>query len=114
MAELPLPDAAAPEPGSYDFNDPTDKLKKEAETSLREDRLREVEAAILSTPGGREWLWGVLISLHTFEQRISMTGSDYENGLWSGEREGGLRLLRRFASVSPADFAKMFQEQDRG
>ena len=113
MAELPIPHAAAPEPGSYDFPDTSAALQQEAAASLREDRLREVEAAILSTPGGREWLWGVLASLHTFEQRISMTGSDYENGLWSGEREAGIRLLRRFASVSPTDFGRMFQEMDR-
>ena len=113
MAEPMLPAAAEPEPGSYDYTDPTQDQRRRAEASLREDRLREVEAAILSTPQGREWLWGLLASLHVFEQRIAMTGSDYENGLWAGEREGGIRLLRRFTRVSPENFARMFIEQDR-
>lgn len=79
---------------------------------MREDRLREIEAAILSTPAGREWVWGVLNGMFVFEERLSVTGSDHEAAFWAGQREAGLRLLRRFARGSAADFARMFHEND--
>lgn len=112
MAEPLLP-AAEPGPGDYDYVEPDSDRQRAAEASLREDRLREVEAALLSTPQGREWLWGLMASLHVFEPRMAMTASEYENGFWAGEREAGIRLLRRFTRVSPEHFARMFIEQDR-
>lgn len=112
MDDQPLP-GLSPQPGSYDYIDPDEDRQRRAETSLREQRLREVEASILSTPTGREWLWGVLNGMHVFEQRMAMTASAYENGFYSGEREGGLRLLQRFLAHAPADFARMYQENNR-
>jgi hypothetical protein len=102
-----------PEPGSYDYPDPDEDRRRRAETSLREQRLREVEASILSTPTGREWLWGVLSSLSVFEPRIAMSTSAYENGFWAGQREAGLRLMRAFVRHDPADFARLIQENDK-
>lgn len=109
----PIPRFPGLDPEAYDYSDPDQDRRRQAEASLREDRLREVESAILSTPNGREWLWGLLAGLHVHELRIGMTGSEYENGIWMGEYAAGNRILRRFASVSPANFAKMFQEQDK-
>ena len=112
MAELPpyrqLPD----EPEPFDYTDPSSDTKRKAVASLREDRLREIDAAILSTPQGREWLWAILDSLHVNELRIAVTGSGYENGIWVGEYAVGNRLMRRFAGASPANFALMFHEND--
>src|ERR1017187_1345926 len=105
MDDLALP-SLTPDPGSYDHIDPDQDRQRRAESSLREERLREVERSILSTPTGREWLWGVLNGLHVFEQRIAMSGSDYENGFNAGEREGGFRILQRFLRGSPADFSR--------
>jgi hypothetical protein len=109
-----LPPAMAPEPGSYDHVDPDAERQRKAEASLREQRLREVEASILSTPTGREWLWGVLNTFGALEAKIAVTGSEYENGYWNGHRDAGLRLLQTFIRHSPADFSRMFAEnQDR-
>lgn len=113
MTSDPLLGPAFPEPGSYDSPDQTAEQRRAAEISLREDRLKAIEAAILSTTGGREWLWGLLNTLHVFEQRIAMTASDYENGFWAGERESGIRMLRKFAHVNPENFARMFIENDK-
>ena len=101
------------EPEASDYDNPDLDKRRRADASLREDRLREVESAILSTPGGREWLWGLLAGLHVHELRIAVTGSEYENGIWMGEYAAGNRVLRRFASVSPANFSKMFTENDK-
>ena len=101
-----------PEPGSYDDPNSDQERKRAAEASLRADRLKDTQRAILGTPKGREWLWALLSSMHTFEQRVAMSGSDYENGFWTGERESGIRLLRALTHDSPEDFAKMFKEQD--
>jgi hypothetical protein len=64
----------------------------------------------MSSPQGREWLWGLLSSLHVQELRIAVSGSSYENGIWVGEYAAGNRLQQRFASVSPENFARMYQE----
>lgn len=109
----PIPRRVGLEPEAYDYSDPDHDRRRQAEASLREDRLREVESAILSTPGGREWLWGLLASLHVHEVRVAVTGSEYENGMWMGEYAAGNRILRRFASVNPQHFAMMFREQDK-
>lgn len=112
MADPLMPHRSAPDDGTYDYTDPEQDAQRQNEASLRADRLREVEAAILSTPQGREWLWGVLAGLHVHELRIAVTGSDYENGIWMGEYSAGNRIMRRFASVAPHNFALMFQEHD--
>lgn len=100
------------DPEAYDYSDPEQDMRRKAEASLREERLREVESAILSTPAGREWLWGLLAGLHVHELRIAVTGSEYENGIWMGEYAAGNRILRRFAAVSPSHFSLMFREND--
>lgn len=112
MADPLMPRRSATEPGTYDYTDPEQDARRKAETGLRTDRLREVEAALMSTPAGREWLWGLLAGLHVHEVRIAVTGSDYENGIWMGEYSAGNRIMRRMASVAPHNFALMFQEND--
>lgn len=112
MAEPMLPRRAVPEAEPFDYTDSQQDTQRQAESSLRAERLREVESAILSTPSGREWLWGLLAGLHVHELRIAVTGSDFENGVWMGEYAAGNRIMRRFASVSPENFARMFIEQD--
>ncbi len=79
---------------------------------MRQRRLRDVEASILSTPTGREWLWGVLNDLHVYEHRIPMSGSDREYDHYAGKREGGLGLMRRFMKASPDMCAVMHGEWD--
>ena len=109
----PLDGPTVPEPGSYDAPPTTEDAQRAAEASLREDRLRRVEAAIMAGPDGREWLWAILVSYSTFKTRVSMTGTDYEIGYMAGERDAGLRLFERFVRVDPAAFALMFAEQDK-
>lgn len=106
----PLDGPTAPEPGSYDAPAGEEERRRAAEASLREERLRRVEAAILAGPDGREWLWAILSDLHTFEKRIPMTASQQETEFWNGEREAGIRLFQRFVDVDPANFAAMFIE----
>lgn len=111
MAEPMLP--SAPLPGDYDHDGTSEEQRKAAaEASLREDMIRDVEVAIIGTPGGRAWLWMVLNRLKVFEQEISVSGSDYENGFHAGWREAGIQTMRRFAKVSPTNFGLMFVEHD--
>lgn len=112
MADSPLL-PTEPALGDYDYQDPDAERQKAAAASLREQRLRNVEAALLSTTDGREWLFGILAGLHVFEPRMAMSASEYENGFWAGEREGGLRLQRRLAKSDPEKFGLMYRENDR-
>ena len=101
------------DPAAYDSPEQVkESAEKENADALRQRRLRTVEAAILETPMGREWLWGILSSLHVHDVRIAVSGSQFEQGIWAGESMNGQRILRRFASVNPHNFALMFAEND--
>jgi hypothetical protein len=101
------------DPAAYDspeqIKESTDKENAEV---LRQRRLRQVEAAILETPMGREWLWGVLSDLKVFEVTIAVSGSPFEQGLWAGQSLAGQRMMRRFAAARPELFAQMLAEND--
>lgn len=114
MVELPAPDASAPEPGEYDFAEPDEEKKRQAEASLKESRLRDVEAAILSTPQGREWLWGILMGGNLYETRMALSASAFEQGYWTRDRDKSCEVARRLMRASSENFSRMHQEQDRG
>lgn len=105
----------APPEEPYDpFSPDTEARREEAKRKEAEElqrQRRSVEATILSTPAGREWLWQFLSECHVFEARFSMTG-ERENGFWEGQREIGLNLMRRLASTSPENFARMLGEHN--
>lgn len=88
-----------------DLSDPAQLKRAEADASLRAERRRSIERALLANLEGREWVWALL----------------RETGLWAegemgpfdqGMREVGLQLMRRLARSAPADFARMFTEND--
>lgn len=102
------------DPAAYDSPEQAkESTEKENVEVLRQRRLRNVEAAILETPMGREWLWGVLSDLKIFEVTIAVSGSPFEQGLWAGQSLAGQRLMRRFASAHPEHFARMLAECDK-
>ena len=113
MDDRPLPRRRKIVGEAADYSDPTEDAKRLAVADMKEDRLREVESAILSTPGGREWLWGLLAGTHLFDERVAMSGSDFEHGLYIGQQSIGKDLMRRFCRVSPENWARMFIEQDQ-
>ena len=82
---------------AFDYTDPEHEAKKSAVVSLREDRLRQVEAAILATPQGREWVWGILNGdCHLFEKKLALSGK-HEQGFLDGQMHVGYGLMRRLA-----------------
>ena len=101
------------DPSAYDSPEQVrESADKENAEVLRQRRLREVEAAIIQTPQGREWLWQVLADLNVHDVRIAVSGSQFEQGVWAGQSLAGQRLLRRFAAAHPFHFATMFAECD--
>lgn len=103
----------APDPSAYDSQEQVkDSADKENAEVLRQRRLRSVEAAILETPTGREWLWGVLADLKVFEVTIAVSGTPFEQGHWAGQAYAGQRIMRRFAKARPEHFAQMMAECD--
>lgn len=101
-----------PDEEPYDASDPDQIAKAAAAASLRDDQRRAVEQALMGTTQGREWVWQLLNDCHVWEKRISVTG-EHENGFFEGQREIGLQFMRRLARSCPADFGRMFVENDR-
>lgn len=109
----PIQRFITPDPNAYDSPEQAkESTDRENTEVLRQRRLREVEAAILQTPMGREWLWGVLTDLKVFEVTIAVSGSPFEQGLWQGQSLAGQRMMRRFAKAQPELFARMMAEHD--
>lgn len=101
------------DPAAYDSPEQVkESAERETTEVLRQRRLRQVEMAILETPMGREWLWGVLTDLKVFEVTIAVSGSQFEQGLWAGQSLAGQRMMRRFCSAHPEHFARMMAECD--
>lgn len=96
---------------SPDYEDEAGQKKAADTIKQREARLRSVEAAILGTPDGREWLWSILAATNVMSDRVVLE-NEYQNGFQSGEREIGMRLIRRLARSSPENFARMLIERD--
>jgi hypothetical protein len=109
--QRPMPRRIAPVEQD-DATDEGQRQRKEAAASLRAQRHREIERAILASPEGREWLWQILADCHTFEERLPVTAAAYEQGVFSGQRGVGLDLMRSLARSSPQHFALLFTEND--
>ncbi|HVB17288.1 MAG TPA: hypothetical protein VNF04_12185 [Stellaceae bacterium] len=101
-------------PGGYDASDPEQVKRAEDEARLRTRYRRDTEHQILSTPQGREWVWQFLVDCHCWEKRMAVSGSQYEQGFFDGEREVGFGLLRRLAQSAPETFALMLREHGHG
>ena len=112
MSDRPLPRSLRPLLEPRDYTDQEADKTITAERDMKDRRLREVESAILSTSGGREWLWGVLNGADLFEDRMPVSGSGYEQGYYNGKQAVARGMERRFAKVSPKNFALMFIEND--
>lgn len=101
------------DPDAYDSPEQIkDSTDKETAEVLRQRRLRSVEGAILETPTGREWLWGILTDLKVFEVAIAVSGTPFEQGHWAGQAYAGQRIMRRFAKAHSEHFARMMAEND--
>ena len=114
MSDRPLPrrPSRTPEPRDYTGEKPEAEAAVMAEADMREARLREVESAILSTPAGREWLWGVLNGADIYEDRIEVTGAESQAQFFRGRQSVAKGLMRRFCRVSPQNWALMHLEND--
>ena len=114
MSDHPLPrrPGSTPEPRDYTGENPAaDKAAVDAAT-MKEGRLREFEAAILSSPAGREWLWGVLNGADLYEDRIEVSGAESQAQFFRGRQSVAKGMMRRFCRVSPDNWGRMHLEND--
>lgn len=70
----------------------------------------------LATADDRRFLWGFLVSLHTFEQRFACgpSGFPQPEATWfhAGEQDVGLRLYRTWMRTAPDLLQLMHAEND--
>jgi hypothetical protein len=98
---------------AYDASDHEAVKKAEVASKLRAEQRRALEANLLNSQPGREWLWQILAACHTWDEQIVVTNGLYEQGFWNGQRQFGLELMRHLARSSPENFARMMHENDR-
>jgi hypothetical protein len=93
----------------------------EAEQAEKDDRdraglrnlgRRRVEQRLMASEDGRDWLWSLLNDCGFTNKRMAMSGGQYEQGYFDGQRETAFSLARRLAKSSPDGFAKMIIEND--
>lgn len=96
----------------FNASDPKAVQKAESAARLREQQRKAVVAQLLGSREGREWLAQILKDCHTFEERVTISGGQYEQGVFNGERRVGLDLMRFLAKSAPQNFALLLQEND--
>lgn len=72
--------------------------------------------AVLASPVGRKEIWGMLVSVHTFDDRFALgpTGFPQPEASWfyAGEQSFGLRLYRSLLRIDHDGIALMHREFD--
>ena len=87
--------------------------KIEAMEAARDKRLNERDEndlrAVLRTPEGRRFVWGVLADSGTFQP--SYTGEAASTNFNEGKRSVGLKLFKRLLEVKPETYLQMTLER---
>lgn len=96
----------------FNASDPKEVKKAEAAAKVRDQQRKAIVANLLGSREGREWLAQLLKDCHTFEERVQISGGQYEQGIFNGERRVGLDLMRFLAKSAPQNFALLIQEND--
>lgn len=98
---------------AFDASNPSQVKKQQREANRREKERREVVAAILATPAGRNWMWELLSSTHIYES--SYVGGDaMAMAFREGERNIGLQVLDLITRTAPDAFIQMTKERGNG
>lgn len=97
----------------YDAADPEQVERAERAAKRHEKAMRVVVATLLSTPDGRAWMWGHLVSGHIFEASF-VAGDPHLTSFRDGERNAMLRLLGDVMRAAPEQYMLMAKENGNG
>lgn len=94
---------------AYDASDPQQVEKQKRKEAIREKQNREVVAGLLSTPAGRNWMWGVLSDCHMFTNPYST--ETHDTAFACGEMNIGQKLTAAIMRTSPDLYIQMLKER---
>ena len=90
-----------------------DEEQVKARTAAAERRARiaaEDTVAVMNTPAGRRFVWGLLADTHMFHSSYRFGGPVEDAVFREGERNIGLQLFARLQTVCPDLYARMVGE----
>ena len=85
--------------------------KKKQEAQLERETSLEALRLFIEHPGGRKWVWDMLVKCHVFN--TSMTGNSH-TFFKEGERNIGLGILNDLMEADPAAFTSMMKDFNNG
>lgn len=89
----------------YDAGDEVKVRKRKTKAQLEEERCQEELRQILSTPGGRYWIWRLLSECGVF--RTMSEETPHKMAVFSGLRDAGLWTLAEVFAADKNAFQKM-------
>lgn len=101
------------EPPAYDASDKAQVDKRKRDTGRRRKQAEEVIKHLMSTPGGRAWIWEKLTLAHIFTTSFT-PGDPMATAFAEGERNFGLRLLADVMKAAPDLYLVAMKENGRG
>lgn len=94
---------------AFDASDPKQVKERETKAKLRDANRKRVLASLLSTPEGRDWVWGKLSDCSIFASTF-VTGDPYASAFNEGRRSAGLSLLADLMRAAPETYVAMQRE----
>lgn len=101
----------APKP--FDASNPDQVKEREREVSRRERDNREVLLSLLSTPGGRNWMWQILDGCNVFSQSFVPGIEQYSTVFNEGRRSIGNEILAAVTRASPEAVVQLLKERGK-
>lgn len=95
----------------FNASDPAQVAAKRRSAGKRRKASESIVYTIMSTQGGREWMYSLLGSCHCFNS--SFTGEALTMAFREGERNVGLMLTAQIMNASPKEFVLMLEEQNK-
>lgn len=93
----------------FDASNPEQVRDRELENIRREKASREALISVLSTPGGRNWMWQLLERCNVFAQSF-VPGDQHGTAFNEGQRSIGLEMMAQITRASPDLLVQLLKE----
>lgn len=100
---------AAAEP--YDTSDKAAVNKQRKRAAARRRQQLEMIATVMGSPGGRAWMYDVLLLCNATSTPYSQS-SPYDTAFQCGQQNVGLKLLADMQAAAPQEYLLMLKENN--
>lgn len=97
----------------HDASDKEQVDKQKRDAGRRKKQAEQVVKQLMTTPGGRQWVWQLLERGHLYETSFT-AGDPMATAFREGERNATLRVLADVIKAAPELYLLAMKENGRG